>query len=204
LTNIHALSPLQINLGVNDAKELCEYFAARLKPIRVEYNGKTGALRIGWSPIRRVTTYKSLKRCLEKVRPITEDSNDINAVAYAFHPKVHPNDTNTERRNGPSEYPSHVILESPNGEILVITGASGVHTSPDIMSVSQGDVEVVPSDGIHRTTGTKWIVGATQAYVHSRDQPINENTALGRIRGKDEAMRRTTTNIRIIPRIRKK
>jgi hypothetical protein len=71
------------NLSVNDAEELCEYFAARLKPVRIEYNGNKGTLRIEWSSNRRVTTYKSLKRCLEKSDP--SPKNPMTSMQSLMH-----------------------------------------------------------------------------------------------------------------------
>jgi hypothetical protein len=120
-------------LNLRDAEKLCEYFAARLKPIHVEYNGRKGALHIKWSPNHFVTTFKTLNKCIENVRPITEDSEDVDAVAYAFHSKYVGADTSVDRPHNKPRYPSRVLLELSNGQIYVISGASGVHTSPDNM-----------------------------------------------------------------------
>ena len=85
------------NLNGKDAGKLCEYFASRLKPIHVEYNGRKGTLHIKWSPNRFVKTFKTLQKCLENVRPITEDSEDVDAVAYVFHSKYVGADTSVDR-----------------------------------------------------------------------------------------------------------
>jgi hypothetical protein len=97
------------NMSDKDAEKLCEYFASRLKPIHVEYNGRKGTLHIKWSPNRFVKTFKTLEKCLENVRPITEDSEDVDAVAYAFHSKYVGADTSVDRPHNKPKYPSHVL-----------------------------------------------------------------------------------------------
>jgi hypothetical protein len=187
-TNHSCILAVTKNLNVRDAEKLCEYFASRLKPIHVEYNGRKGTLHIKWSPNRFIKTFKTLQKCLENVRPITEDSEDVDAVAYAFHSKYVGADTSVDRPHNKPKYPSHVLLELPNGQIYVIPGASGVHTSPDTMWVSQDGVNVdVPSEGVHRTSGSKWTMISTKMYTHS-----------------EKWRAQVTTNIRIIPKDGKK
>lgn len=191
------------NLSVNDAEKLCEYFAARLQPIRVEYNGRKGTLRLEWSSNQSVATFKTLAKCLEKVRPITEDSEDIDAIAYAFHPKHYDTDPVIDRPVCPPDHPTHVLFVLPCGHILVVPGAFGDHISSDVMRVSHQGVGVdVPSNGIHRVSCSKWTVVATEEYI----QPELRH-AFGDANGNNHRAREkpeVRTHISIKPRIRKK
>jgi hypothetical protein len=55
------------SINDRDAEDLCEYFAARLRPSQVKYNGKKGILELKWSSDGVITTFNNLAQCLKSI-----------------------------------------------------------------------------------------------------------------------------------------